>query len=84
MANTIVTKVGEMLLANVTAGVDAGKQKVSDSSGFTEVMDKAKDTTAKAEHLRSDDNKATRTVVETPKSKEIVAEEPVRKDPLTN
>ena len=84
MANTIVTKVGEMLLANVTAGVDAGKQKVSDSSGFTEVMDKAKDTTARVEPLRSDDNKATRTVVETPKSKEIVAEEPVRKDPLTN
>ena len=84
MANTIVTKVGEMLLANVTAGVETGKQKVSDSSGFTEVMDKAKDTTAKVEPIRTDDNKATRTVVETPKSKEIVAEEPVKKDPLTN
>ena len=88
MANTIVTKVGEMLLANVTAGGKAAEQKVSDSSGFTEVMDKAKDSTAKVEPLRSDvksdDSKATRTVVETPKSKEIVAEEPVRKDPLTN
>ena len=85
MANTIVTKVGEMLLANVTAGVKTGEQKVSEASGFSEVMNNAKDTTAKVDMTKSDDNtKATRTVVETPKSKEIVAEEPVKKDPLTN
>ena len=85
MANTIVTKVGEMLLANVTAGVKTGEQKVSEAAGFSEVMNNAKDTTAKVDMTKSDDNtKATRTVVETPKSKEIVAEEPVKKDPLTN
>ena len=84
MANTTVTKVGQMLLANVTAGIEAGKQKVSDSSGFSEVMNNAKDTTAKISPAADDGAKASRTVVETPKSKEIKAGEQVRKDPTAN
>ena len=82
MANTTVTKVSELLLTNVTAGVKAGDAKVSDAQGFSEVMDNVKDTSTKA--LPQDDTKTTRTVVETPKSKEIKAEEPVKRDPIAN
>ena len=85
MANTTVTKVSELLLTNVTAGAKAGEQKVSETSGFSEVMKGAKDTTAKVEPVKSEDGaKSQRTIVETPKSKEIKAEEPVKKDPAAN
>lgn len=86
MANTTVTKVSDLLLTNVTAGTKAGDQKVSDAQGFTEVMNNAKDGVAKAQSAaRTDDvTKSSRTVVETPKSKEIKAEEPVRRDPVGN
>ena len=46
MANTTVTKVSEMMLTNVTAGVKAGEQKVSEDGGFTKVLNDAKDSTA--------------------------------------
>ena len=82
MANTTVTKVSELLLTNVTAGVKAGDAKVSDAQGFSEVMNNAKDSTEKVQP--QDDTKTTRTVVETPKSKEIKAEEPVKRDPIAN
>ena len=85
MANTTVTKVSELLLTNVTAGVKAGDQKISDAKGFTDVMNDAKNSTAKVTNDRPDDGaKASRTVVETPKSKEIASEEKVRKDPIGN
>ena len=38
MANTTVTKVSELMLANVTAGAKAGEQKVSEDGGFTQVL----------------------------------------------
>lgn len=82
MANTTVTKVSELLLTNVTAGIKAGDAKVSDAQGFSEVMNNAKDGAAKVQP--QDDSKTTRTVVETPKSKEIKAEEPVKRDPIAN
>ncbi len=82
MANTTVTNVSELLLTNVTAGVKAGDQKVSDAQGFSEVMNNAKDSSAKVQP--QDDSKTTRTVVETPKSKEIKAEENVKRDPVAN
>ena len=82
MANTTVTKVSELLLTNVTAGVKAGDAKVSDAQGFSEVMNNAKDGAEKVQP--QDDSKTTRTVVETPKSKEIKAEEPVKRDPIAN
>lgn len=82
MANTTVTKVSELLLTNVTAGVKAGDAKVSDAQGFSEVMNNAKDSTEKVQP--QDDTKTTRTVVETPKSKEIKTEEPVKRDPIAN
>ena len=84
MANTTVTKVSELLLTNVTAGVKAGDQKVSDTSGFSEVMNNAKDSTAKVAPVKGDDVAKTRTVVETPKNTEIKSEETVRKDPISN
>ena len=85
MANTTVTNVSDLLLTNVTAGVKAGDQKVSDAQGFSEVMNNAKDSTVKTEPQAPEDTaKASRTVVETPKSKEIKAEDPVRKDPVAN
>lgn len=83
MANTTVTKVSELLLTNVTAGAKAGEQKVSDS-GFTQVMNNAKDTTSQAPAKTEDVTKASRTVVESGKNKEIKAEEPVRRDPVGN
>ena len=82
MANTTVTKVSELLLTNVTAGVKAGDTKVSDAQGFTEVMNNAKDTTAKVQP--KDDARSPRTAVETPKSKEIKAGETVNKDVISN
>ena len=82
MANTTVTNVSELLLTNVTAGVKAGDAKVSDAQGFSEVMNNAKDGVEKVQP--QDDTKTTRTVVETPKSKEIKAEEPVKRDPIAN
>ena len=84
MANTTVTKVSELLLTNVTAGIKAGDQKVSEGSGFTEVMNNAKDSTAKVAPVKGDDVAKTRTVVETPKNTEIKSEETVRKDPISN
>ncbi len=84
MANTTVTPVSEMLLTNVTAGMEAGK-KVSEATGFSEVMDNAKDQTAKVEPINTDDGaKASRTVVENHTAKEIKAEETVKKDPLSS
>ena len=90
MANTTVTNVSEMLLTNVTAGMEAGKQKVSEDTGFAKVMDNAKDQTAKVQSIKDDGNDkgkdvtSSRTVVETPKAKEIVAEEPTKLDPVAN
>lgn len=93
MANTTVTDVSKMLLANVTAGVDAGRQKVSEAPGFSEAMNNAKDEAAKAQPSKaeaggrennSEPAKAGRTVVESPKSKEIKSEEPSKKDPIAN
>ncbi|MBR6159513.1 MAG: hypothetical protein IKQ40_04355, partial [Lachnospiraceae bacterium] len=95
MANTTVTKASELLLANVTAGVDAGRQKISGAPGFSEAMNNAKDEVAKVKPENNNntagnkdrDNdvvKANRTVVDKPGSKEIKTEEPVRKDPITN
>ncbi len=82
MANTTVTNVSELLLTNVTAGVKAGDTKVSDAQGFSEVMNIAKDSSNKVQP--QDDSKTTRTVVETPKSKEIKAEDKVMRDPIAN
>ncbi len=82
MANTTVTKVSELLLTNVTTGAKAGDQKVSDGQGFSEVMNNAKDSTAKVQP--QDDARSTRTVVETPKAKEIKAGDTVTKDPVGN
>ncbi len=82
MANTTVTGVSELLLTNVTAGVKAGDAKDPNAQGFSDVMNIAKDSSTKV--LPQDDSKTTRTVVETPKSKEIKAEEPVKKDPVAN
>ena len=88
MANTTVTKVSELLLTNVTAGMEAGKQKVSEATGFSQVMDNAKDQTAAVKSTRNSTNddmsKSSRTVVETPRNKEIVAEEPAKRDPVAN
>ncbi len=95
MANTTVTKASELLLANVTAGVDAGRQKISGAPGFSEAMNNAKDEVAKVKPEKNNntagnkdrDNdavKANRTVVDKPGSKEIKTEEPVRKDPIAN
>ncbi len=85
MANTTVTKVSELLLTNVTTGAKAGDQRVSESSGFSEVMKGAKDGVSKTEPVKNDDGtKASRTVVETPKSKEIKAEDTVKRDPVGN
>ena len=92
MANTTVTKASELLLANVTAGVDAGRQKISGAPGFSEAMSNAKDEITKAQPEKSNntagnkdrDNdtvKANHTVVDKPGSKEIKTEEPVRKIP---
>ncbi len=82
MANTTVTKVSELLLTNVTAGVKAGDTKTSDAQGFTEVMNNAKDSSAKVQP--QDDTRSSRTVVETPKSKEIRTEDTVKRDPIAN
>lgn len=82
MANTTVTNVSELLLTNVTAGVKAGDTKTSDAQGFSEVMNIAKDSSTKVQP--QDDSKTTRTVVETPKSKEIKAEDKVTRDPIAN
>ena len=82
MANTTVTKVSELLLTNVTAGAKAGDTKTSDAQGFTEVMNNAKDSSAKVQP--QDDTRSSRTVVETPKSKEIKTEDTVTKDPIAN
>lgn len=85
MANTTVTKVSEMMLANVTAGVKAGEQKVSDAEGFGAAMKDAKDTTAKVQENQPENGaKSSRTVVESPKSKEIKTGETVKKDPVAN
>lgn len=95
MANATVTKVSELLLTNVTAGVDAGKGKVSDVPGFSEAMISAKDEVAKTQSQKGDNpaagkdtgsdvTKTTRTVVGKQNSKEIKSEEPVRKDPIAN
>ena len=86
MANTTVTKVSELLLTGVTPGAKAGEQKVSDAQGFSEVMNNAKDTSAKVQpdSKADDQTRSSRTTVETPKSKEIKAEEPVKKDPIAN
>nr|MCR5673736.1 hypothetical protein [Lachnospiraceae bacterium] len=84
MANTTVTKVSELLLTNVTAGADAGK-KVSDTQGFTDVLKGTKDTMAQQGSGKPEEvTRSSRTVVESPKSKEIKAEEPVKKDPIAN
>ena len=85
MANTTVTKVSEMMLTNVTAGVKAG-EKGSDATGFSQVMDNAKDTAGKVQNMTraADDTKSSRTVVEKSAGKEIKSEEPVRKDPVNN
>ena len=82
MANTTVTKVSELLLTNVTPGVKAGDTKTSDAQGFTEVMNIAKDSSAKVQP--QDDARSSRTVVETPKSKEIKTEDTVKRDPIAN
>ena len=85
MANTTVTKVSEMMLTNVTAGIKAGEQKVSDAQNFGVVMQDAKDTTAKAQSTQTDDAaKTSRTVVNSSRSKEIGSGEKVRKDPAAN
>ena len=85
MANTTVTKVSEMMLTNVTAGVKAGEQKVSDAEGFGAAMKDAKDTTAKVQENQPEKGaKSSRTVVESPKSKEIKTEDVVKKDPIAN
>ena len=85
MANTTVTKVSEMMLANVTAGVKAGEQKVSDTQGFGAAMKDAKDTTVKPQEIQPENGaKASRTVVESPRSKEIKTEDVVKKDPVAN
>ena len=85
MANTTVTKVSEMMLTNVTAGVKAGEQKVSVDEGFGAAMRDAKDTTAKAQEIKPENGaKSSRTVVESPKSKEIKTEDVVKKDPVSN
>jgi flagellar hook-length control protein FliK len=85
MANTTVTNVSDLLLTNVTSGMEAGKQKVSEATGFSEIMDNAKDQTAKVQPIGTEDGaKASRTVVDNRGAKEIKAEEPVRKDPLSN
>ena len=94
MANTTVTNVSELLLANVTAGVDAGRGKISDAPGFSEAMNNAKQDVANGRDNRfenkaqtetdRDSTKATRTVVESPRNKEIKSEEPVIKDPIAN
>ncbi len=87
MANTTVTKVSDMMLTNVTPGVKSGDQKASDAKGFTDVMNIAKDSTARTDGKTADQPdqaKASRTVVETPKSKEIASGEKVRKDPVNN
>lgn len=82
MANTTVTKVSELLLTNVTAGIKPGDAKVSDAQGFTEVMNNAKEGATKV--TPKDDARSPRTAVETPKSKEIKAEEPVNRDVISN
>ena len=82
MANTTVTKVSELLLTNVTAGIKPGDAKVSDAQGFTEVMNNAKEGATKV--TPKDDARSPRTAVETPKSKEIKAEEPVHRDVISN
>ena len=85
MANTTVTKVRDMMLTNVTAGIKAGEQKVSDTQGFGAAMKDARDTTAKPHEIQHENGaKSSRTVVESPKSKEIKTGEPVKKDPVTN
>ncbi len=85
MANTTVTKVSELLLTNVTAGAKAGDQKISDAADFTKVMNDAKDGVAVTSKPGVEDGaKASRTVVESGKGKEIKAEEPVRRDPVGN
>ena len=84
MANTTVTSVSDLMLTNVTAGVKAGDQKVSDTSGFSEVMNIAKDSTSKVGAVKGDDVAKTRTVVETPKSKEIRTEDKAVRDPMAN
>ncbi|MCR5590925.1 MAG: flagellar hook-length control protein FliK [Lachnospiraceae bacterium] len=85
MANTTVTKVSELLLTNVTAGIKSGDQKISDAKGFTDVMNSAKDSTANAANDKPmDASKASRTVVESPMSKEIASGEKVKKDPVGN
>nr|MCR4775056.1 flagellar hook-length control protein FliK [Saccharofermentans sp.] len=80
--------------ANVTAGVDAGRGKISDAPGFSEAMNNAKQDVANGRDNRfenkaqtetdRDSTKATRTVVESPRNKEIKSEEPVIKDPIAN
>jgi len=85
MANTTVTKVSELMLANVTAGAKAGEQKISEDGGFTKVMNNAKDGAATASANKPEDTaKTSRTVVENPKSKEIRSGEPVRRDIVGN
>ena len=84
MANTTVTNVSDLLFTNVTAGMEAGK-KISEDTGFSEVMDNAREEIAKIRPVDPAENaKASRTVVENRTGKEITAEEPVRKDPLSN
>lgn len=84
MANTTVTKVSEMMLTNVTAGVKAGEQKISDAGGFGQVMNNAKGTSAKTNDNPKDSVKASRTVVDKPSSKEIKSGDTVKKDPVAN
>ena len=85
MANTTVTKVSELMLANVTAGAKAGEPKVSEDGGFTQVLNNAKDSTANVENDKTDDaGRTARTVVDTPKKAEIKAEETVKRDPVGN
>ncbi len=82
MANTTVTNVSDLMLTNVTAGIKPGNAAVSDAQGFSEVMNNAKEDVAKVEP--TDDTRSPRTTVETPKSKEIKAEEPVKRDVISN
>ncbi len=82
MANTTVTKVSELLLTNVTAGVKAGETKDPEVQGFSEVMKDAKDTTAKVQP--KDDARSPRTAVETPRNKEIKTGDTVKKDVISN
>ena len=85
MTNTTVTNVSDMLLANVTAGAESGKQKISEDGGFTQVMNTARQDVSKTQPEGKEDAvKTSRTVVETPKSKEIASGEPVKKDPIAN